>query len=182
MRPLIVVEQVTLDGVMEGLGADEDLVALGVQRTTSAYLLGRKTYERMAAYWPHQAPSDETAEHFNSMQKYVVSRTLSWPKWQNTQVLAGDVTSGVNSLKSRDVGNIVVLGSGTLVQELIARDLVDGYRLYVHPVLLGTGRRLFRDLEQSVRLRLVDSQSTSGGALISQSGRHALPQPDANCF
>jgi dihydrofolate reductase len=166
MRPLIVVEQVTLDGVMEGLGADEDLEALAVQRTTSAYLLGRKTYERMAAYWPHQPAADDIAGHFNSTPKYVVSRTLSWPKWQNTQVLAGDVTTSVNSLKSRDVGNLVVLGSGTLVQELIARDLVDGYRLYVHPVLVGAGKRLFREFEPAVRLRLVDYQTTDGGALV----------------
>lgn len=166
MRPLIVVEQVTLDGVVEGLGADEDLAALAVQRTTSAYLFGRKTYERLAAYWPRQPAGDDVAEHFNSMPKYVVSRNLSWPKWQNTQVIAGDIASAVNSLKSRDVGNIVVLGSGTLVQELIARDLVDGYRLYVHPVLVGTGRHLFRELEQPVRLRLVDYQAAEGGALV----------------
>jgi dihydrofolate reductase len=166
MRPLIVVEQVTLDGVMEGLCADEDLAAAAVQRTTSAYLLGRRTYESMAAYWPQQPASDDVAEHFNSTPKYVVSRTLNWPKWQNTQVLGGDVATSVNSLKSRDVGNIVVFGSGMLVQELIARDLVDGYRLYLHPVLLGRGRRLFRELEQATRLRLVDYQATDGGALV----------------
>jgi len=166
MRPLIVVEQVTLDGVIEGLGADEDLAAAAVQRATTAYLFGRRTYERMAAYYPLQPATDEVAKHFNSTPKYVVSRTISWPKWENTQVIAGDVVSAVNSLKARDVGNIVVLGSGMLIQELIARDLVDGYRLYLHPVVVGTGKHLFRDLERPVRLRLVDSQVIDGGTLV----------------
>src|SRR5207248_6443781 len=166
MRPLIVVEQVTLDGVIEGLGPDPDLAAAAMQRATSAYLFGRRTYDKLAAYFPLQPAGDEVADHFNSTPKYVVSRTLSWPKWQNTQVLAGDVATSVNQLKSRDIGNIVVLGSGMLVQELVARDLVDGYRLYLHPVLLGKGRRLFSDLEQPARLRLVDYQATSTGALV----------------
>src|SRR5438105_8854208 len=161
MRPLIVIEFVTLDGVIDGVGGD--MVALAgsvVHRATTAYLLGRRTYEELAAYWPHQPAGDTLAAHMNATQKYVVSRRLSWPKWANTQVLAGDVTNAVNSLKSRGVGNIAVLGSGQLVQELIAQDLVDGYRLFLHPLLLGGGKRLFQDLERPVGLRLVDCQAT----------------------
>ena len=167
MRPLIVTEFVSLDGVIEGFDADlAAIVAATRDRTTTAYLFGRRTYEAMAAFWSQQPPGDELAEHMSSAQKYVFSRTLNWPKWANTQVLAGDVASAVNSLKSRGVGNVVVLGSGMLVQELMAQDLVDGYRLFVYPVVLGGGARLFRDLRQPARLRLVDSQALSGGALL----------------
>lgn len=167
MRPLIVTEFVTLDGVVEGFSPHlYEVGAAVVDRATTAYLFGRRTYDEMAALWSQQPASDEIAEHFNGMQKYVVSRSLSWPKWANTQVLAGDLAGAVNSLKSRGVGNVVVLGSANLVQELMKQDLVDGYRLFVHPVVLGTGRRLFRELEQPSRLRLVDTQTLGGGVLV----------------
>jgi dihydrofolate reductase len=167
MRPLIVTEFLSLDGVMEGFGCDPAALADAVRdRTTTAYLLGRRTYEEMAAFWPQQRVGDELADYMNGAQKYVVSRTLSWPRWTNTQVLAGDVAAGVNSLKSRGVGNLVVLGSGALVQQLAALDLVDGYRLFLHPVLLGAGRRLFRDSAPAAGLRLTDCQAVAGGVLL----------------
>ena len=167
MRPLIVTEFVTLDGVNEGFAPHlYEVCSAAIDRATTAYLFGRRTYDELAAFWTQQPPGDGVAAHLNEMQKYVVSRNLAWPKWENTQVLAGDVNGAVNSLKSRGVGNVVVLGSGTLVQELIAQDLVDGLRLFVHPILMGCGRRLFGDLRQQVRLRLIDSQPTPGGALL----------------
>ena len=187
MRQLIVIEFVTLDGVMQGLGSpDEDReggfeyggwgaeygsdemtkAALDGQRTTSAYLFGRRTYEKLAAFWPNQPAGDPMAAHLNSTPKYVVSSTLTWPKWPNTQVLAGDLVRSVHGLKAQGVGNVAVLGSGKLVQGLMELDLVDGYRLFLHPLLLGTGKRLFRELKQPRKLRLMDCRPTSTGVLM----------------
>ena len=187
MRQLIVIEFVTLDGVMQGLGSpDEDreggfeyggwgapysddvLTRAGIegQRTTSAYLLGRRTYEKLAAFWPEQPDTNPMAAHLNSTPKYVVSRTLTWPKWSNTQVLAGELARQVPDLKSRGEGSIAVLGSGRLVQSLMESDLVDGYTIFLHPLLLGTGKRLFRDLKRPRRLRLMDCRTTSTGVVL----------------
>jgi dihydrofolate reductase len=187
MRQLTVIEFLTLDGVMQGLGSpdedrdggfeyggwgapyqDEALARAGIegQRTTSAYLFGRRTYEKMAAFWPAQPETNAMAVHLNATPKYVFSRTLTWPKWANTQVLAGDLVRSVHDLKSRGEGNIAVLGSGRLVQGLVEHDLVDGYRIFLHPLLLGTGKRLFTDLKRPRRLRLMDCKTTSTGVLL----------------
>lgn len=187
MRQLIVIEFLTLDGVMQGLGSpDEDReggfehggwgaayatdeltrAAVDGQRTTTAYLFGRRTYEKMAAFWPSQPEDNAMAAHLNSTPKYVASRSLTWPKWQNTQVLAGDLAPAVHGLKARGAGTIAVLGSGQLVQSLLAGDLVDGYRIFLHPLLLGTGKRLFRELRQPRQLRLVDYKATTAGVLM----------------
>jgi dihydrofolate reductase len=187
MRKLRVVEFVTLDGVMQGLGSpDEDRsggfehggwageyftdeqVAAGIegQRETAAYLFGRKTYEKFAAFWPHQPGSDPMAAHLNATPKHVATRTLTSLDWRNSAVLTGELAPAVRALKSQgDDGTIVVLGSGALVQELIAEDLVDGYRLFLHPLLLGTGKRLFREMAQPQRLRLTGCMQTSTGVL-----------------
>lgn len=187
MRQLIVIEFLSLDGVMQGFGSpeedreggfehggwgapysDDELTrfALDGQRTTTTYLFGRRTYEKMAAHWPEQPASDPMAAHLTSTPKYVASRTLTWPKWQNTQVLAGELVPAVHGLKARGTGNVAVLGSGQLVQSLMANDLVDGYRLFLHPLVLGSGKRLFRDQQRPRRLRLTDSRATSTGVLM----------------
>ena len=165
MRRLAVIEFVTLDGVMQGLGsADEDReggfeyggwgapygdVVLGQKAgeglaETTAYLFGRRTYEKMAAHWPHQPDDDPIAAHLNATPKYVVTKTLTGLDWRGSHVLDGDVVDSVNELKAQGDGTIAVLGSGVLVQTLIEHDLVDEYRLFLHPLVLGTGKQLFR--------------------------------------
>jgi len=187
MRKLIVIEFVTLDGVMQSLGSpDEDRdggfeyggwsapyfddvqagAAVEGLKSTTAYLFGRRTYQKMIAFWPDQPDENPMAAHLNATAKYVASRSLTDPTWSNSQVLAGELVPAVQALKAQGEGNIAVFGSGVLVQELIAADLVDGYRLFVHPLLLGTGKRLFRELPKPVRLRLTDCTPTSTGVLL----------------
>jgi len=187
VRELVVIEFVTLDGVMQGLGSpDEDreggfehggwaapffdevqgAAAVEGMKSTTAYLFGRKTYEKMIAFWPSQPDENPMAAHLNATPKYVATRTLSSLGWSNSRVLDGELASAVRVLKSQGDGNIALLGSGALVQELIANDLVDRYRLFLHPLLLGTGQRLFREMDRPRRLRLVDCTPTTTGVLM----------------
>lgn len=189
MRKLIVVEFVTLDGVMQGLGSpDEDreggfehggwaapygdeiqqAAALEGMRTTSAYLFGRRTYDKMLDFWPEQPDSNPMAAHLNATPKYVATRTLASEqlRWANSHVLGGDLAAAVGKLKADSAGNIGVLGSGALVRQLLALDLVDGYRLFLHPLLLGTGKRLFREMDHPRRLRLSGVEPTSTGVVM----------------
>ncbi|MGH3399122.1 MAG: dihydrofolate reductase family protein [Streptosporangiaceae bacterium] len=187
MRKLAVVEFVTLDGVMQSLGSpDEDrdggfeyggwsapygdevlakAAGEGLAATT-AYLFGRKTYQKMAAYWPAQADANPVAAHLNSTPKFVVTRTLSSLEWAGSNVLGGDVIASVSELKQHGDGTIVVLGSGVLVQTLIEHEIVDEYRLFVHPLVLGAGKRLFRQTSQPIPLRLADCTATTTGVLL----------------
>src|ERR687895_2053468 len=187
MRRLAVTEFVTLDGVMQGLGSpDEDRdggfeyggwgapygdevlgrkAAEGLAATT-AYLFGRKTYEKMAAHWPHQPDDDPIAAHLNATPKYVVTKTLTELDWTGSHVLDRDVVDSVNELKAQGDGTIAVLGSGVLVQALIEHDLVDEYRLFVHPLVLGTGKRLFRHTPRPLPMRLVGCTPTTTGVLL----------------
>jgi dihydrofolate reductase len=180
MAEIIVTEFVSLDGVMEDPGGAErfeyggwtfkidrgegDRFKLDETMESDALLLGRVTYEGFAAAWPSR--EGEFADKFNSMPKYVVSKTLQSPTWNNTTVLSGDVGDEVARLKREQRGNIVVHGSAQLVQALIEHDLVDEVRLMVFPVMLGKGKRLFGDTSESKRLRLVDSQTVGDGVAI----------------
>jgi dihydrofolate reductase len=187
MRTLTVIEFLSLDGVMQAPGdPDEDTEGgfqhggwqrpyfddvLGASAAegmagTDAYLFGRKTYEIMASYWPTAPDDDPYAGHLNSTAKYVASTTLQSTDWQNSTLLKGDVADEVAKLKEQPGRNIAVLGSGDLVQTLIKNDLVDEYSLMVFPIVLGTGKRLFRDTGQTRSLRLVDSKTTSTGGLM----------------
>jgi dihydrofolate reductase len=187
VRKLAVIEFVSLDGVMQGFGsADEDRnggfehggwgppygdevmgqKAAEGMRDTTAYLLGRKTYEKMAAYWPHQPDDNPIAAHFNAAPKYVVTRTLNRLEWAGSEPLDGAIRESVAALKAQGEGTIAVLGSGVLVQALIENELVDEYRLFVHPLVLGSGKRLFREYLRPLRLRLVDCTPTSTGVLF----------------
>jgi dihydrofolate reductase len=187
MRTLAVIEFLTLDGVMQSLGSpDEDRdggfeyggwsapyqdeviskQAAEGSTATTAYLFGRKTYEHMAAHWPNQPDDDPIAARLNSTPKYVVTRTLKSPEWAGTHVLDGDVVESVNELKAQGDGVIAVLGSGVLAQTLIANELVDRYRLFVHPLVLGTGKRLFRETPRPLPMRLVDCTPTTTGVLL----------------
>ncbi len=187
MRQLAVIEFITLDGVMQGLGSpDEDRdggfeyggwgaaygdATLGKKAeqgmtTTTGYLLGRKTYEKMAAHWPQESDENPIAAHLNSTPKYVVTSTLRRLDWAGSRILEGDVVEAVNDLKAQGDGTIAVLGSGLLVQTLIANDLIDEYRLFLHPLVLGTGKRLFRETARPLRMRLTDCTPTGTGVLL----------------
>ena len=187
MRTLKVIEFMSLDGVVQAPGdPDEDrdggfehggwqrpyFDEIFVQQagpgmsTTHAQLFGRRTFEKMAAFWPTQGDDDPFANHLNHVQKYVASRTLTETSWGPTTILSGDVPSQVRELKERDDGTISVLGSPGLVQTLMVHDLVDEYAIAIHPVVLGSGKKLFRDAEQVRRLELVGSVTTTTGVLM----------------
>jgi dihydrofolate reductase len=187
VRTLKVIEFMSLDGVVQAPGdPDEDrdggfehggwqrpyFDEIFVQQagpgmsTTHAQLFGRRTFEKMAAFWPTQGDDDPFAKHLNHVQKYVASRTLTETSWGPTTILSGDVPSQVRELKEHDDGTISVLGSPGLVQTLMAHDLVDEYAIAIHPVVLGSGKKLFRDAEQVRRLELVGSVTTTTGVLM----------------
>ena len=187
MRMLRVIEFLSLDGVMQAPGAPEEDTEGGFRHggwqrpyfddvlgstaaesmaATDGYLFGRKTYEKMAAYWPTAPEEDRYARHLNSTPKYVASRTLEKVEWQNSTLIEGDVPEEVAKLKAQPGENIAVLGSGELVQTLIEHDLVDEYFLAVFPIVLGSGKRLFREAHQPRRLSLVDSRATGRGGVL----------------
>jgi dihydrofolate reductase len=178
---IVVTEFVSLDGVMEAPGGDDDFVrgawTFEIERgeggdtfkldetlAAEALLLGRRTYEGFAAAWPSR--EGEFADKFNTMPKYVVSSTLGEPEWSNSTVLRGDLAQEVPKLKQEHDGDIVVHGSAQLVQALVEQDLVDELRLMVFPVVLGTGKRLFGDTSDTKRLRLADSKMVGDGIAI----------------
>lgn len=140
--------------------------AVDSMTVTTAYLLGRKTFQKMAAFWPYQPDGNPMAAHLNATPKYVATRTLREPGWNNSHVLIGDVKEDVVRLKADGDGNVVVLGSGELVQQLIADDLIDEYRLFLHPLVLGTGKRLFRATAQPRTLRLLEAVPTTTGVVM----------------
>jgi dihydrofolate reductase len=187
MRMLRVIEFLSLDGVMQAPGAPDEDTEGGFQHggwqrpyfdevlgataaegmaETDAYLFGRKTYEKMAAYWPTAPEDDPYGRHMNSTPKYVASRTLRDVEWQNSTLIKGDVAEEVARLKEQPRKNIAVLGSGELVQTLLEHDLVDEIFLAVYPIVLGSGKRLFREADQARKLSLVDSKPTSTGGVI----------------
>ena len=188
MRKVIVNEFLSLDGVMQGPGdPDEDRsggfehggwqmpyfdddfakVAFEGMAETDGYLFGRMTYEIMAAYWPTQPDDVPFAASLNGLPKYVASTTLSEPlEWRNSTLLQGDVAKAVAELKEQPGKNLVVLGSGELVQTLMESDLVDEYGLSFHPIVLGSGKRLFREGSPKRPLRLVRSMTTSTGVIV----------------
>jgi dihydrofolate reductase len=132
------------------------------------FLLGRRTYEIFAAYWPN-APEEEQviAEPLNTQPKHVASRTLTDPlEWQNSRVLEGDVADAVAALKQEDGGDLHVIGSTVLVQTLIEHDLVDEFRFMIDPITLGGGKTIFPSDGALRQLRLADHEVTSTGAIL----------------
>lgn len=188
MGKLVMVEFLTLDGVMQAASdPNEDRsggfehggwqpryvdevfggAVMGSLNAAGAFLLGRKTYEIFAAHWPNQPADDPLAGAFNGLPKYVVSTTLQEPlAWQNSTLIADDVPSKVAHLKQGADKEIHLIGSGELAQTVMANHLVDEYRLMIHPLVLGTGKRLFRDGTSIERLQLVDSRATTTGVII----------------
>jgi dihydrofolate reductase len=187
MRKVVVFTSVTLDGVMQAPGRpDEDrrggfshggwalpyndpvmgrVMAEGMA-SSGSLLLGRRTYEDFYGFWPRQADNPFT-EVLDNTLKYVASTTLAEPlPWQRSRLLDGDAAEAVARLKQEPGRDLVVLGSGELVQALRRRDLVDEYQLLIHPLVLGSGRRLFPDGGTPETLRLVDSVTTTKGVII----------------
>ena len=188
MRKLVVGSFLTLDGVMQAPGGpDEDReggfkhggwlvphfddrflqIMTDWTRRAGAFLLGRKTYEIFAQAWPKSTdPADEIAVALNTRPKFVASRTLREVGWNNSHLLQGDVAAQVAKLKSQEGGEIQVHGSGALVQTLLERDLIDTLRLWLFPVTLGTGKRLFGEGTIPASFRLADTQVVASGAVL----------------
>ncbi len=188
MPKVVVFTSLTLDGVMQAPGRpDEDLrsgfahggwarlrgdsvmdsVAGGSMANTGALLLGRRTYEDFAAFWPNQPEPNPFGEALTNVQKFVASTTLKEPlSWINSTLLKGDAAEAVATLKAQPDKVLVVFGSGELVRSLMRRNLVDEYLLLIHPLVLGSGRRLFTEGGAFAALRLVDSMATSTGVVI----------------
>lgn len=188
MRKLVVGTFLTLDGVMQAPGGPEEdrdggfehggwsvkywddmMGQLIVEQVLQpdALLLGRRTYEIFAAHWPRVTdPNDPVASKLNSVRKYVVSRTLNKAEWNNSVLISRDAAAQVARLKEEAGGEIGVSGSGNLIQTLLKHDLVDEFQLWVFPVMVGPGKRLFGDGTIPGALRLVDTKVSSTGVVI----------------
>jgi dihydrofolate reductase len=187
MREIVAVEFLSLDGIMQAPGhPDEDrsggfedggwglryhdevlagFAARGLA-DTDAFLLGRTTYEGMARFWPTVPEGDPLGDAMNGYAKYVASTTLEEPlEWKNSTLVRGELTDAVRALKREPGKNIVILGSGQVVRTLMRHDLIDEYRIFLVPVVLERGKRLF-DGGTRGALRLVESQQTSTGVVI----------------
>lgn len=189
MATLVVGTFLTLDGVMQGPGGpDEDRSggfahggwsvgywddAMGQIITkwtakAAALLLGRTTYEIFAAHWPHVPDDDPVAAVLNHVPKYVASTTLKTVEWNNSTLLEGNLPNAVATLKDARSGEIQVHGGSRLLQTLIEHDLIDEYRLWTFPVLLGSGKRLFGTGTIPAGLKLIDSTTSSTGVVINR--------------
>lgn len=187
MGKVVVFNHVTLDGVMQAPGrADEDRrggfkrggwatarmdavlgkAAAEGMASGGSLLLGRRTFQNFAAFWPKQKDNPFTAV-LNKTRKYVASRTLKEPlEWSNSTLLKGDVAKAVAKLKKQSKKDLVILGSGELIQSLMKHDLIDEYILMIHPVVLGSGRRLFTAKGSDASLKLVGTKESTTGVVI----------------
>jgi dihydrofolate reductase len=204
MREVVAVTQITLDGVMQAPGAPEEdpsggfayggwsipyfddvLGEAAEEAFTKPFdlLLGRKTYEIFAAHWPYD--EGPIADRLNSATKHVASRTLKGLDWNNSTLLEGEVETAVAALKQRDGPKLQVLGSSELLQTLLAAGLVDEFRLWIFPVVVGRGKRLFDDNVVPAGLELVDSKVSTSGVIAAsyrrvgevQTGSFAFEEP-----
>ncbi len=188
MRKLVVQEFVTLDGVMQAPGGPDEDRRGGFEHggwisknsdqiegkfirdsiaTSGGLLLGRTTYEIFAPYWPFQPAENTFAAMMNSLPKYVASTTLKEPlKWSNSTLIKGDTAEEVTKLKRQKGKDLMVIGSGDLVQTLMKHDLVDEYRLMIHPIVLGSGIRLFREGSPKTSFKLINNKTTTTGVMI----------------
>jgi dihydrofolate reductase len=187
MRKVSVTLNLSLDGVMQAPGRPDEDTRGGFQRggwalpyndpvmgrvmgegmaQTGALLLGRRTYQDFAGFWPHQKDNPFT-EVLDNIRKYVASRTLAEPlPWKNSTLLQGDAATAVATLKKEPGPDIAILGSGELIQSLRSGNLIDEYVCLIHPLVLGSGRRLFPDGGPSSELRLASSVTTTTGVVI----------------
>ena len=188
MRKLIVSTFVSLDGIMQAPGGPEedptggftlggwmfgygdesmDISASGFDGKDRELVLGRRTYEIFEAYWPYQTDDDPIARTLNAAKKYVASRTLTTLHWNNSTLLHGDVVSAIIALKAQPGPDLQVIGSGNLIQTLQAASLIDEYNMWTFPVVLRRGKRLFGEAAKPFALRLVRSQVSTTGVVMS---------------
>jgi dihydrofolate reductase len=189
MRKLIVAEHISLDGVIQAPGGPEEDpsgdfrfggwivpyadAAIGqtlqeLFAQSFELLLGRRTYDIWAAYWPQVRPGHAIADLFNRVPKHVATHRPDSLDWQNSHALTGDVVDAIHALKQQGDGNLLTWGSGELLRQLLAAGLVDELRLMSYPVVLGRGKRLFDDNARAAAFILVHSNSTPGGVLITR--------------
>jgi dihydrofolate reductase len=192
MRQLIVAEHISLDGVIQSPGApkedpsgefrlggwvvpyDDEAIDDALRDLLSQpfeLLLGRRTYEIFAAYWPHvraDSASHAIADLFNSVPKHVATHRPDTLDWQNSHALKGNLADATRALKHQDGANLLTWGSGDMVRQLLATGLVDELRLLIYPVVLGRGKRLFADNAEVSAFALAHSNSTPGGVLITR--------------
>jgi dihydrofolate reductase len=181
VRQLTVFNNVTLDGYIADAKSDMswahqsptdaewNAFVSGNAQGGGALLFGRVTYDLMASFWPTPAAAaamPAVAEGMNRMPKYVFSRTMTKPEWQNTTVLKGDIAAATRKLKSEPGPGIVILGSGSIVAQLTAAGLIDEYQLVVHPVVLGAGKTMFAGLKEKVRFKLGSSRTFKNGNVV----------------
>jgi len=188
MRKIITTTFVTLDGVMQAPGgADEDRTggfAYGgwqlsypsdkmldsmlsdIMNSPFELLLGKTTYDIFASYWPHAKTDNEVAVPFNKTKKYVVSHKSFEPEWNNSTCITGDVVAQLKKLKEEDGPDLWVWGSGNLIQTLLQNNLIDRMQLWIYPITLGTGKRLFAEGTQAEDFKLVDSKISTTGVVV----------------
>ena len=187
MSRVVVFNNLTLDGVIQAPGRpDEDrrggfehggwAAPYGAMQTSEAgesipsfgaLLLGRRTYEVFYDFWPKQTDGNPFTERLNNMQKYVASTTLREPlPWINSTLLSGNLPEAVTALKAQQGGDLVMMGSGELIQSLMKHNLIDRFVLLIHPLVLGSGRRLFTDDDAFAALRLVSAKPTPNGVVV----------------
>ena len=188
MRKLIASTFTSIDGIMQAPGgpdedptggfaaggwtfnywdASVDISAAGFDGKDRELVLGRKTYEIFEAYWPYQPDSDPIAATLNATRKYVASRTLTTLQWHNSALLDGDVVTAILALKTQAGPDLQIIGSGNLIQSLQAASLIDEYNVWTFPVVLGRGKRLFGETAKQAALRLVRSQVSKTGVVMS---------------
>ena len=176
---LVITQNVTLDGVIEAVtdwfspqGDSDDTADIAAvlqqqMRDQDGFVVGRRTFEDMRGYWPKQtADTSGITDHLNRVDKYVVSTTIQEPGWEHSTVLSGDPVEEIRALKDRPGGDLGVTGSITLCHALIPAGFVDEYRLFVYPVVLGRGRRLFPDGVDLGSLELVGATPFTSGVVL----------------
>jgi dihydrofolate reductase len=188
MRKLVVLSFITLDGVMQAPGGPEEdpaggfkhegwvvgyfddfLLKVMVKQTNKPFnlLLGRKTYEIFAAYWPYVNSSENPfAAKLNDAKKYVASKTLTKLDWNNSELINGDVPEGIKQIKEQDGPEIQIHGSGNLIQTLLKHDLVDELWLKIFPITIGVGKRLFAEGTIPAAFKLIESETSPSGVII----------------
>ena len=188
MRKLIASTFVSLDGVMQAPGGPEedpsgafalggwsfpywddtmDASAAGLDGSHRELVLGRRTYEIFAAYWPYQPDTNPVAAPLNAARKHVASRTLKSVDWNNSTLIPGDVVAAIRDLKARPGPDLQLIGSGNLIQTLQAAGAIDEYHVWTFPLVLGHGKRLFGENAKPTALRLVDSRTSATGVVMS---------------
>ena len=170
---IVVTEFITLDGVMEApnewsfpyWGEDIAKFKLDELFATDAHLLGRVTYEGFAAAWPGRTDEAGFSDRMNNLPKYVVSTTLEKAEWNNSTIIKTDVAAKLTELKNQPGGDVLVAGSATLIHTLMEHDLVDEYRLLVYPIVVGKGKRLFKD-GNDTKLKVVETKPFDSGVVL----------------